>query len=66
MRYYGRLMLFKTRVAPKFSYEYDIRLILGANIQKKTRVELYIDSFHLIDKLNKVHQRIGDRLVCHE
>ena len=38
---------FNTQVAPKFSYEYDIRLILRANVQnnqKKARVKQYIGS----------------------
>ena len=30
------LLVFKIRVAP-FSYEYDIRLILGANVQIQTK-----------------------------
>ena len=44
--------------APKFSYEYESRLIFGAkyvqNNQKKTRVKEHMDSlsFHSIDKLN--------------
>ena len=51
-------MFLKTRVAPKFSYEYDIRLILGANVknnQKKARVKLVMQcidylSFHSLDE----------------
>ena len=39
---------FKSRVASKFSYEYDIRLILEAkqNDQKKARAKKYIDSLN--------------------
>ena len=50
------LIVFKIRVAPKFSYEYDIRLILGANVQnnqKNARVKQKLTlSFHSIDKVN--------------
>ena len=48
---------FKTLSVPKLSYEYDIRLNSGANVQnnqKKARDKQYIDflSFHSIDELN--------------
>ena len=43
------------RFAPRFSYEYDIRLIFGANVknsQKKARAKQNIDYLRPLNNLN--------------